>query len=503
MIPLYNNDTVRRLEAKAIEAGTNAYLLMQRAGAAAFKILCREWPTVNSLVIFAGSGNNAGDGLVIARLAKEAGFQVTVYLMGEPGHLSGSAATACAACESSGISLFTFSKDLRLTVNDQTLMIDALLGSGMKGEIRSDYAAVIRMINELRTPVLAIDVPSGLNVETGLVSGKEAVIADITITFIAHKKGLYTASAKDYVGRLFQDNLLLPDYLFEQVSTDVFAMGWQDVSPILPPRQHNSYKGYYGHVLVIGGNDGMGGAVRLSGEAALRVGAGVVTVLTRPEHVAIVSGQCPELMCRGVNKGDDLSIYFKRASVVVIGPGLGAGEWAVWLFNELIQQTDCELVIDADALKLLSSTSFQANRWVLTPHPGEAASLLGTTTQTIQANRYSAVTELQKKYQGVAVLKGSGSLIRTRTEETFVCTAGNPGMATAGMGDVLTGVIAGLIAQKLNSDEAAKAGVLLHAMAGDRAASLDGQIGLKAMDLLPHLRHLVNWSSSQLPLRCE
>ena len=259
---------------------------------------------------------------------------------------------------------------------------------------------------------------------------------------------------------------------------------------LLPPRPRASHKGDYGHVLVIGGDHGMAGAVRLVGEAAARTGSGLVSIATRTAHAAVITTARPELMCHGVEHVRDLRPLLQRASVIAIGPGLGQSAWGSELLAAVVQ-TRLPLVVDADALNLLAQESAMRNNWILTPHPAEAARLLNVTTEQIQADRLHAVQAIQNRYGGVSVLKGAGSLVCAVDRPIAICEAGNPGMASGGMGDVLTGIIAGLLAQGLNLADAACAGVYIHAKAGDRAAQ-QGERGLLASDLMPHLRKLVN-----------
>jgi len=257
----------------------------------------------------------------------------------------------------------------------------------------------------------------------------------------------------------------------------------------LKPRDQNSHKGNFGHVLVIGGDDGFSGAPRLAAEAALRVGAGLVSVATRSYYADNLNINRPEIMSHAVGSSEDLSPLLAKATVIILGPGLGRSGWSVELWRAVIN-TSLPLVLDADGLNWLADDPRKSSHWILTPHPGEAARLLKKTSASIQKNRVEAVHELQNTYDGVIVLKGAGSLIATK-KGVSICRAGNPGMASGGMGDALSGVIGGLLAQGLKPDIAAKLGVVLHATAGDLAAR-DGERGLLASDLMPYLRQLVN-----------
>ncbi len=257
----------------------------------------------------------------------------------------------------------------------------------------------------------------------------------------------------------------------------------------LLPRPREAHKGLYGHVLIIGGNKGMIGAVGLAGEAALRCGAGLVSVATRPEHIVSLTA-CPEIMVHGIKNSRELKSFFTKATVIVIGPGLGKTRWSLQLMKEILSWPQPK-VLDADAINILAQYPEKSEQWILTPHPGEAARLLNCTVEKIQLNRIDSVKQLQKKFGGTIVLKGAHSLICT-SHSLSVCEAGNPGMATAGMGDVLSGVIGALLAQKFDTQYAAELGVCLHAAAGDLAAHQLGERGLIATDLMPYLHKLIN-----------
>lgn len=265
-------------------------------------------------------------------------------------------------------------------------------------------------------------------------------------------------------------------------------------SKYLKPRPIECHKGDFGRVLIMGGNLGYSGAVRLAGEAALRVGAGCVSIATRPEHAICLNVACPELMCHGILNAKDLNKLLEQATFIIVGPGLGIDEWSLSLLNAALSLKDKPLLLDADALNLVAINKIEMKRsnCIFTPHPGEAARLLGTTTQKIQEDRLTTINKLYALLGGIIVLKGSGSLILSEINQAEICRAGNPGMATAGMGDVLSGIIAGLAAQRIPLPDATKLGVLIHALAGDLSAKECGERGMIASDLISRLRTLVN-----------
>lgn len=487
---LYRAEQVREMDEYAInQLGISGTVLMERAGAAAFGILQKRWPQATSISVICGTGNNAGDGFVIARLAKEANFQVSVLQIGDSQHLKGDALAAAQRLQSVGIepTKFTVPK-----CHQAEVIVDALLGTGLSGEVSDDYFTVIKAINACGKPVLALDVPSGLNANTGNAENI-AVKATVTVTFIGNKQGLFTGDAWDYCGEQVFESLSVPSVVYEQASCGVEQINYEKLKSILRPRALNSHKGHYGHVLIIGGEAGFTGAVRMAGEAAARVGAGLVSIATRKEHAASLNATRPELMVHGVEDEKDFHILAEYANVIAIGPGLGQSDWAKQLLTSALE-SGLPLIVDADALNLLSLSTESQKRenWILTPHAGEAARLLGKSTQETEENRFTTARSLQNEFGGITVLKGPGSLICSNDEPMFLCPEGNPGMSSGGMGDVLTGVIAGLVAQNIELLDAASLGVCLHAAAGDSAAKAAGQRGLLASDLMSWLRRLAN-----------
>ncbi|MDQ7073415.1 MAG: NAD(P)H-hydrate dehydratase [Gammaproteobacteria bacterium] len=371
------------------------------------------------------------------------------------------------------------------------VMVDALLGTGLSREVTGEFKDVILAINAIkRTPVLSLDIPSGLHADNGTAQ-KVAVKATITLSFIGINKGLFLGEGPNFTGTICFDSLQVPAAILNEFTPIARRVSLENDGALLAPRERTGHKGLYGHLLIIGGDHGMPGAARVAAESGARVGAGLTSIATRADHGPILNLTRPELMCYGVETSDDLVPLIKRANALTVGPGLGQEEWGENLFKAAIA-SNLPMVVDADALNMLSKNPQHYDNWVLTPHPGEAARLLGCSSADIQADRFKAAQELQKRYGGIIVLKGSGTLINNGEVPTRLSTWGNPGMGSGGMGDVLAGVIGGLLAQGFPLMNAACVGVTLHGMAGDKAAEQDGERGMLAMDLIPHLRHLAN-----------
>jgi NAD(P)H-hydrate epimerase len=487
--PLYTAAQVRALDHCAIhDHHIPGITLMARAAEAAFRCLIEAWPEPGCIQVLCGSGNNGGDGYLLADLAHKRGFDVTVIPFAEAAKLRGDALLAQQQAFANGVKVVDFA-ECALTCDG--VIVDALLGTGLSGEVRGAYAEAIRGINVSGAHVLAIDIPSGLCADTGRVLG-DAVRADLTVTFIGLKRGLFALQAPDYTGALQFSDLGVPPEVYASVPAHCARLELESLLARVPARPASAHKGLYGTVLVIGGDYGLAGAAALAAEAALRCGAGLVRVATRPEHVAALVARIPEAMSRGVTNGGELAPLLEAADVVVAGPGLGQSDWSIELL-ELAIANDKPMVLDADALNLLAANLVCASHGggdiVITPHPGEAARLLECSTAEVQADRFAAIEALQGRYGGVVVLKGNGSLIKGG-DDILLSDYGNPGMASGGMGDVLSGVIGALLAQRMDALEAAALGVCLHGAAADIAAA-DGERGMLATDLMPHLRALL------------
>ncbi|MBD9479943.1 NAD(P)H-hydrate dehydratase [Pseudoxanthomonas sp. PXM02] len=484
--PLYSTHAARALDARATQAlGGDPYVLMQRAGLSAWQQVLLHWPEAHRIVVVCGPGSNGGDGYVLARHAHRAGRHVEVVHL--PVHVPGNpvAQRACTEYVAGGGQVTLFGDVLPRA----DIVVDALFGIGLSRAPETDVRALIDAINAQAAPVFSLDVPSGVDADRGCAPGV-AVLATRTLQFIARHAGLYTGDALEYTGVLAMEYLDVPADAFDGAVTSGVLLDHDALARWLLPRRRNTHKGESGHVLCIGGDEGGGGAIALCAEAALRAGAGLVSVATRPSHVPALLARRPEAMVRAVESTDELTPLLERARVVALGPGMGQGEWGSALFR-CAMRSGKPKVLDADALNLLAMSPQALEDAILTPHPGEAARLLDCTTADVQQDRFSAARAIAQRYACAVVLKGAGTVVAAPGEVARVLDAGNPGMAVGGMGDVLTGVIAALRAQGLSAFDAASAGALLHSLAGD-AAAWDGQRGLLPSDLFAHLRRLAN-----------
>lgn len=488
---IYSVAGVRQVDRAAIDGlGIAGYTLMTSAAMEVLNEAFGFFPEAKRWQIFCGAGNNGGDGYVLARLAAQQGVVVSVIAVTPPDKLKGDAATAYGDFVADGgvVMAWDGAPDPHAD-----LIVDALLGSGLMRDVEGQLADLVDAINAHASPVLAIDIPSGLDGDSGAIRGT-VVRADLTVTFVGLKTGLFLHDGPDCVGELRFSDLQIPGKCYNDAEVLLRRINYDTFLCELPARKRSAHKGDFGHLLLVGGGPGMPGAIRLAGEAALRSGAGRVSVATHPSHAATISTGRPELMCHAIDELSDLKPLLDKVDTLAIGPGLGIDKWGRSLFGEIIK-SDLPMVVDADALNLLAASPVRRDNWILTPHPGEAGRLLGTTAGAIQEDRLSAIDELSNKYGGTIVLKGAGSLVSSQGGPPWISSSGNPGMASPGMGDVLTGVIAAFLAQRMSFEQAGVFGVEIHARAGD-VASKTGQRGLIASDVLRELRPLVNPQTS-------
>lgn len=500
----YSKEAVRNLDYLMVEQGMvdDSYQLMTRAAQTLLDFICRKYSRINHITIVCGAGNNAGDGYVLARLAKlqekEPRLKVHLVSVFDPEKLSGDAHQAYQDWLACGGSIDSMA-EAHFPSTD--LIIDALIGTGLDRTLEGKWYDAVAAINDSPKPVLAVDIPSGLDADTGATHGI-AVLATHTVTFIGQKMGMYTAQARQYCGDIHFASLGVDDSLYQQIDHTAILLEWANVSNKLPCRSPASHKGDHGHLLIIGGDYGMAGACRIAGEAALRTGSGLVTVATRRENVNAITSARPELMVHGVEAAEDLEPLLTRASAIAIGPGLGTEQWGIALLDKIFQflkhqpnsEEKIHCVMDADALNIMArhNMSIQNPDVIYTPHFGEACRLLKFTSEcpSEQTDRFNMIKMLKEKYYGIFILKGAGTLINLE-DDLAICPYGNEGMASAGMGDCLTGIIGALLAQKIPVASAAQLGVCIHAKAGD-LASREGKNGMIVSDLFPEIRHLMN-----------
>ncbi|HJX16829.1 MAG TPA: NAD(P)H-hydrate dehydratase [Acidiferrobacterales bacterium] len=510
---LYRAADTRAADLRAAsEHGLAGSVLMERAGSAAYALLRERFPRARRITVVCGPGNNGGDGYVLARLAKEAGLTAVVLspadtagLKGDTGQepkcreaqgsASAAAASACTAWHKTGGTVQVLSAK-HLQACD--VLVDALFGTGLERPPEGEWRTAIEAMNASGRPIFAMDTPSGLHADSGRVLGV-AVRAALTLSFIGLKAGLFTGQGRQYSGLILFDDLGVPDTVFTGVTPLARRITPRNLHGLLAPRARHAHKGDAGRVLVVGGQPGMPGAVRLTGEAAYRAGAGLVVLATHPAHAGLISAARPELIAYGVNDAPAIqpllagacAEHGRSTHALAVGPGLGQGEWGRALWQAVLAE-DKPLVVDADALNLLAAQPTSRADWVLTPHPGEAARLLGVGVADIQSDRFAAARAIAQRYGGVCVLKGSGTLIAAHADQPlWLCDRGNPGLATGGSGDVLAGAIAAFLAQGLTPIEAARLGVWAHASAGDRVVA-NGERGIMASDLLVPLREAIN-----------
>jgi len=514
-------------EAKvANKENIDMYSLMTSAGEAVFQHLQQYYlSNINieskesarqAVFVICGKGNNGGDGFIVAALAAKQGLQVTVLLTASPSELSGDALRAYQYCfgikEAASTSL-TFEQPSRMveiiTAFQGTVIVDAIFGIGFKGSLPQSITEVVNAINKHPAKVVSVDIPSGLYATTGYVENS-AVKANSTVTFIAMKSGLVTGQAINHVGNLYLAELAIGHAFSQQVKSELSLLGSSILSE-LPTRALNSHKGDIGLLMAIGGDRGFAGAIRLSAEAALRSGSALVSVCCHQSNQALVFIGRPELMLApSCAKELASSNTFNKAKVYVLGPGLGQNDWGLALFHLAISQNKT-CVIDADGLRLLAkgyhqgllTKSVKDNDWILTPHPGEAAALLNCTVADIERDRFSAVKSIAQQYHCVCLLKGAGSLV-SDGKHVWINTTGNSGMASGGMGDVLSGIVAAFIMQKYTHEYTSREQKLfdygklttlatyIHGQAADFIAQKHGKIGMLASDLLPIIQQLIN-----------
>ncbi len=476
---LYQREQVYRLDQKTIQLDAQpAQLLMQKAASATWNAIQQRWPECQHLVILAGAGNNGGDAFALAILAKQQAKTISLFLIGDESRQSSESTFYREAWLAAGGDIQSWEGECP----DCDVIVDGLLGIGLNKGLNEQWQSWITQINSKQAVRVSIDIPSGLNADTGIAMPC-AIKADLTVSFIGRKIGCYLADGPDYCGELLCDGLGISS---SALNSEIPLCTVMNIGNIKLPtnRACNSHKNQFGHILIIGGDRGMPGAVRLAAMAALRAGAGIVSVCVHPDNYSAIAAADPELM---VGVWDDLEPLLQRASVVVVGPGLGRSASAKKLLDQI---ADCNkpMVIDADALHGDFLDRLQAQNMVITPHPGEASRLLNCSVVEIQQNRVQAIQDLIQHWSAACILKGSGSLVSQQgIMPLSLCHNGHSGMATAGSGDVLSGLVGAYLGQGLTALEAARCATYVHALAADNYAAEYHSDSLIASDLVQRI----------------
>ncbi len=494
MIPLLTREAVRAVDADAIERlGIPGHVLMENAGRGAAEALLERFEgRLGRVVIVGGIGQNGGDAWVVARHLFLRGIQSICVLVGDEARVRGDAAMNLAALRPLGVEFRAAAPDalgpLQSALEGATLVVDGLFGTGLDRPLRGGYAAAVERIVDSGVPCAALDLPSGVDADTGAILGV-ATRAELTITFAARKRGLFQYPGTAHAGEVRCAHIGVP--LSGDAPMSILEPA--DVARLVPPRRPDAHKGTAGHVLVVGGSPGHGGAALLSGLGAMRAGAGLVTLAVREDAQASLDARVRELMTDAFPRDgatEAVLAMLEGKSSAVIGPGLGLDAASRELCRRLAESCPVPAVLDADALTAVAEVGLKSLRdaaapRVLTPHPGEAGRLLGVSTQEIQADRHAAAEELARLSHQVVVLKGAGSIACAPDGRGYVCARGTPAMGVAGTGDVLAGAIGALLSE-LSPLEAAGVGVTLHALAGEASAESDrGLLSGELADAIP------------------
>ncbi len=486
---LYSADAVREIDRYVIDRkGVDGFELMQAAAAGAFRRLVRYWPEPGRILVLCGAGNNGGDGYLVAANAVRHGMAVDCLAVAPTKKLAGDAHKAWQKALADGVSVRELAEVAGGEVGEYFghagLIVDAMLGTGVTGAPREPFATMIKRCNEAAAPVLAVDLPSGLDATTGTVAG-EAVRAAATVTFIGLKAGLFTSQGPEYAGDVAFESLDTDDRATESGQRPLARrVDWSGIRMSIPRRPRVAHKGRFGHVLIVAGDRGFGGAGMMAAEAASRTGAGMVTLATRPEYVAPALARCPSVMVQGLIHGSELPPLISAADVIVCGPGIGQGAWGQQMLQQVVASGKPR-VLDADALNLMASRVAQpADNHILTPHPGEAARLLECGVGDVESDRVQAATQVYHLFGGVVLLKGAGTVVASAGALPDIISGSNPGMATGGMGDVLSGILGSLYAQLEDAHLSATVAAALHLAAANRASETRGYMGLLPMDVI-------------------
>ncbi len=488
-------EIVREIDRLTIEKyGIPGLVLMENAGRAAADVLLDNFSYADKVAVFAGGGNNGGDGFVVARHLISEGLGVDTYIVSDPKKYKGDALTNYKALVKIGGNIVELKNNLR-KYKQADVIVDALFGTGLERAIEGFYKKVIDFINSQGVPTLAVDLPSGLDSNSGQPLGT-AVLADITVTFVLSKLGISIYPGVEYAGEIYVADITTPNFLEDDVPYELLSS--ESVAEIIEPRYEDTHKGTYGHLFVLAGSPGKSGAAALSALGAQRSGTGLVTVGIPKSLNPIMEQKTTEAMTEPLPETDletlgsdsierALEIANEKKTAIAIGPGISTSNETREFLYEIIRNSELPMVIDADALTLIADNPKVLNEAgtpvILTPHPGEMSRLAGITTEEVQADRIGVALDFSAKYNVYLVLKGARSIISTPEGEVFINTTGNAGMASGGMGDVLTGIIGGFLAQGIDPVDACKLGVFVHGVAGDLLARENGEAGIIATDV--------------------
>lgn len=496
------SEEMRNIDMQTIqEIGIPGVVLMENAGLGVVHAISERWDCPIAVSIFVGRGNNGGDGLVVARHLANRGYDVKTYVMAEPEKFTGDALVNLQIARNMHLLMeFILSEEQleahkeRIAASD--LLVDAIFGTGLKGAVRGFAASVIEFINSTGLPVVAIDLPSGLDANTGKVEGP-CIRADLTVTMALPKRGLLLYPGADFVGELKVADIGFPGQVVDSQNISVNLVQESDAARLIPSRPRDAHKGTFGKVLVLAGSLGFTGAAAMASEAALRVGAGLVTLGIPRSLNPIMAVKLTEVMTRplpetealtlAASTYDDILKLISDADVVAIGPGISRNPETASLVQNLCKEMQKPKVIDADGLNALSENreilKNLGPKTILTPHPGEMARLMGCPISHIQSDRIGIAQNFAKENGLVLVLKGAPTVTADPQGSVYINSTGNPGLASGGTGDVLTGAIAGFLAQELDITDAAILGVYVHGLAGDLAAMARGEAGMLAGDV--------------------
>ncbi len=509
-----DSEKIRNIDRRAIEKyGIPGTVLMENAGRSVVLSMIDRYGSLKGkrVSIVAGKGNNGGDGLVIARYLHNFDVKVDVFLPSKSSEIKGDARINLNILKRSGIPLCEkFSlKELDKYLKHSDIIVDAIFGTGLSSEVKKPFSDVINLINSSGKPVVSVDIPSGISGDTGEVLGI-AVKADLTVTFVIPKRGILLFPGAEYAGVVKVADIGIPARVIEEEDIRCNLLSREEIRSLLPERRPDSHKGLFGHLLVIAGSVGKTGAAAMTGLSALRVGSGLVTIATPASLNNILEVKLTEVMTIPLPETDAQSIALSAENILVklmpmisaiaIGPGLSVHPETVRLVRRLITKTERPMVIDADALNALAGYLDILKRskapLILTPHPGEMARLIGKTSKDVQKDRIRIAQNFAMKHRVYLVLKGARTVFSDPDGNIFINTAGNPGMATAGTGDVLTGIIAGLISQGIDPLSALKSGVHIHGLAGDLALEEFGEMGMVAGDMIAKIPEAIKYFKS-------